>query len=250
MTSISEAVILMAGMGSRLRKQSTDVVKPLTLVGGRPLVAYTLDALARAGVKRVIAIVGHESEKLMDAVKPIAPPGVELSFVHNREWQKQNGISLFAASGKVSSPFLLTMSDHIYQPSIIELVGREADAEKLNLAIDRKLKAIFDVEDATKVQTRGQGIAAIGKDLREFDAIDTGIFVCPHEIFSYLEQARSRNGGDDCSLSDAVRLMARDDKVRCIDIRDAWWQDVDTPEMLREAEKMVDRWRGAAAIAP
>jgi len=76
----------------------------------------------------------------------------------------------------------------------------------------------------------------MGKDLPSYDAIDTGLFVCPDDIFSYLERAR-RNG--DCSLADGVGLMAGADKVRGVDIGDAWWQDVDTPEMLQRAEEQM-----------
>ena len=60
----------------------------------------------------------------------------------------------------------------------------------------------------------------------------------PDKLEKDLERAK-RN--DDCSLADAVRLMAHDGKVRKIDIGDAWWQDVDTPEMLRQAEKICAR---------
>ena len=40
---------------------------------------------------------------------------------------------------------------------------------------------------------------------------------------------------------DGVRLMAAERKVRAIDIGEAWWQDVDTPEMLAHAEQEVAR---------
>jgi 1L-myo-inositol 1-phosphate cytidylyltransferase len=83
------------------------------------------------------------------------------------------------------------------------------------------------------VQTRRNKVTAISKDLRRYDAIDTGLFICPVEFFDYLEQSR-RNG--DCSLADGVRLMARDDKVRAIDIGPSWWQDIDTMDMLWHAE--------------
>ena len=104
----------------------------------------------------------------------------------------------------------------------------------LNLAVDRKIDSIFDLDDAMKVQTQGDRVAAIGKNLRKYDAIDTGLFVCPPEMFAYLERAKE-NG--DCSLADSVRLMAADGKVRAIDIGNAWWQDIDTTEMLQHAEK-------------
>ncbi|HZC58736.1 MAG TPA: hypothetical protein VE154_02000, partial [Chthoniobacterales bacterium] len=79
----------------------------------------------------------------------------------------------------------------------------------------------------------------IGKDLADYDAIDIGLFVCPVEIFGYLERAKSESCRNDCSLADGIRLMAGDDKVRAIDIGGAWWQDVDTPEMLQHAERQM-----------
>ena len=99
-----------------------------------------------------------------------------------------------------------------------------------------------DLEDAMKVQTRGNNIVAIGKDLRNYDAIDTGLFVCPMEIFAYFDKAKKN---DDCSLADGMRLMAIDNKVRAVDIGDAWWQDVDTPQMLEHAAEMIAEKRGA-----
>ena len=115
---------------------------------------------------------------------------------------------------------------------------RQANPEVLNLAVDRKINSIFDLDDAMKVQT-GQGhVTAIGKTLTSYDAIDTGIFVCPLEIFRYLAGARQDG---DCSLADGVRLMAADNKVRAIDIGDAWWQDVDDSGMLEQAREAAAR---------
>ncbi len=238
MKTLSEAVILMAGIGSRLRVHHKDFPKPLTPVRGRPLISYTIDALTRSGIRAITAVVGYESEALMRGVKTLMPHDVQLRFVENREWRKQNGISLLAAKDVVTTPFFLTMSDHIFDAAIVDLIREGGARDQLSIAIDRKLDSIFDIDDATKVQTRGRGIAGIGKDLQQFDAIDTGVFVCPPEIFAYLERAR-RDG--DCSLTDAVRLMAAEDKVRCIDIGNAWWQDVDTAEMLQQAEKIIAR---------
>src|SRR5439155_22231699 len=101
------------------------------------------------------------------------------------------------------------------------------------------LDSIFDLDDAMKVQARGNQIVAIGKHLRDYDAIDTGLFVCSVEVFDYLERAKSRSRGSDCSLADGVRLMASKDKACSVDIGDAWWQDIDTIAMLACAETQL-----------
>ncbi len=138
------------------------------------------------------------------------------------------------------------MSDHLFDNTIVDRLIESADPDFLNVAVDRKLDSIFDLEDAMKVQTCGDTITDIGKNLRHYDAIDTGLFVCPVQIFDYLERAKSANHRNDCSLADAVQLMAGDKNVRAIDIGDAWWQDVDTPQMLKYAERqMSERMQSA-----
>ena len=246
MTAISEAVILMAGEGSRLRGSDDTFLKPFVQLLGRPLISYVLDALIRAGIKTVNFVVGYESGRMIEQARQLIPAGLSVSFIENRDWQKQNGISLLAAAGHVSAPFLLTMSDHLFDGA---LVGRLLDSFEpgfLSIAVDRKLDSIFDLEDAMKVQIYGDRITEIGKNLQHYDAIDTGLFVCPVEIFEYLERAKAGSRRSDCSLADAVQLMARDKNVRAIDIGDAWWQDVDTPQMLKYAEKqMSERMQSA-----
>ncbi len=247
MTAISEAVILMAGEGSRLRGSDNTFLKPFVPVLGRPLISYTLDALVRAGIKTVNFVVGFESGRMIGQVKQLIPSGLSASFIENRDWQKQNGISLLAAAGRVGKPFLLTMSDHLFDGAVVDRLLDSSEPGFLNIAVDRKLDSIFDLEDAMKVQTRGNRITDIGKNLRHYDAIDTGLFVCPLQIFDYLERAKSGSCGSDCSLADGIRMMTGDNRVRAIDIGDAWWQDVDTPQMLQYAERqMSERMQSAA----
>jgi choline kinase len=240
MTTISEAVILMAGKGSRLRGSDNAFLKPFVPVLGRPLILYTLDVLIRAGIKTVNFVVGYESGRMIEQVKQLIPTGLSVSFIENRDWQKQNGISLLAAADRVSKPpFLLMMSDHLFDGAVVGRLLDSLDSDYLNIAVDRKLESIFDLEDAMKVQTRENMIIDIGKNLHDYDAIDIGLFVCPLEIFDYLERAKSSSGRSDCSLADGVRLMARDNKVRAVSIGESWWQDVDTPQMLQHAEKQM-----------
>ena len=212
--------------------------KPLIPIGGRPLISYTLDALQQVGIATLHVVVGFESELLLAGLAPLVPTGMRLHPIENAAWQKQNGVSLLCAAPHLTAPFLLLMGDHLFERRLLESFVREVKPELLNLAIDRKIGSIFDLDDAMKVQTDEERVVAIGKMLARYDAIDTGIFACPLEIFRYLESARQ---DDDCSLADGVRLMAGDGKVRAIDIGDAWWQDVDDNRMLAQAEEAATR---------
>lgn len=242
MSAISEAVILIAGQGSRLGAADKNFLKPFVPVLGRPLMSYTLEAVSRAGIRTAHFVVGYESERVIAEAKQLIPPHSSAFFIVNRDWRKQNGISLLAAAGHVSAPFLLTMGDHLFDDAIIDCLLDHFEPGLLNIAIDRKLHSIVDLEDAMKVRTRGNKVTGIGKHLQNYDAIDTGLFVCPAEIFAYLERAKSINGRSDCSLADAIELMAVDDKVRGIDIGGARWHDIDTPRILQHVEQDTS-WR-------
>jgi choline kinase len=242
MSAVSEAVILIAGQGSRLRGADKNCLKPFVPVLGRPLLLYTLEAVSSADINVLHFVVGYESERVIAEAKQIIPSHITASFIVNRDWQKQNGISLLAAAGHVSAPFLLTMGDHVFDAAIIDCLLDSFEPGLLNIAIDRKLGSIVDLDDAMKVQTRGNNVTSIGKNLRSYNAIDTGLFVCPAEFFTYLEQAKSINGGSDCSLANGVELMADEGKVRGIDIGHARWHDIDTRRVLEHAEQDTS-WR-------
>jgi choline kinase len=242
MREVTDAVVLMAGTGSRLRASGELLPKPLVPILGRPLISYIAESLADAGVQTLHAIVGANSDSLIGSLRALIPATMQLNPIWNPDWEKQNGVSVLCAAGHVAEPFFLTMGDHLFDPAILHLFLESSASNCLALAIDKKLETIFDIDDAMKVQTNGDRVVTLGKDLDIYDAIDTGIFLCPEELFDYLRRAQ-RDG--DCSLADGVRLMASDARVRAIDIATAWWQDVDTPEMRAHAEENL---RGLARL--
>ena len=247
MNTVSEAVILIAGQGSRLRGADKNCLKPFVPVLGRPLLSYTVEAISSAGITTVHLVVGYESERMIAQAKQLIPDHINASFVLNRDWQKQNGISVLAAAGHVSAPFLLTMGDHVFDDTVFDCLLDNFEPGLLNVAIDRKLDSIVDLDDAMKLQMRENKVTGIGKNLRSYNAIDTGLFVCPSDIFAYLEQAKSNNGGSDCSLANGVELMAADGKVRGIDIGSALWHDIDTPQVLEHAQQDTN-WRALRTL--
>jgi len=228
----------MAGTGSRLRGSADTIAKPLIPIAGRPLISYAIDSFDQARVTTLHAVVGPNGDELAAAVAPLLPSHMQFHPIANPNWQKQNGVSLLTAAGKVGAPFFLAMGDHLFESSILGRLVAGADLSRLNLAIDRKIGSIFDLDDAMKVRTEDKVIVAIGKKLESYNAIDTGIFLCPESVFDYLRRALKN---DDCSLAEGVRLMAEEGQARAIDIEDAWWQDVDTPEMLARAEQEAKR---------
>jgi choline kinase len=233
---ITDAVVLMAGSGSRLRASGELLPKPLVSICGRPLICRVLDELEKAEICTLHVVIGVHGRELAEKMRELVPSSMRVNEILNFESHKQNGLSVLCAEPHVTEPFFLLMGDHLFEFAVLERLLAKSAHDDLNLAVDRKLSTIFDLADAMKVQTREDHVVAIGKTLATYDAIDTGIFLCPNELFDYLR--RARNDGD-CSLADGVQLMARDGRVRAIDIGAAWWQDIDTDAMRMRAEEML-----------
>ncbi len=159
---------------------------------------------------------------------------VHVTFVENPDYHKDNGISLLKAKDLIQEPFLLMMSDHIFEAETARALLRcPLGNEEVILAVDKNVDRVFDIDDATKVQLQGQNIVGIGKNLPRYDALDTGMFLCSPALFQALKKSMV-NGN--CSLSDGMRLMAENGMFKAFDIGQAQWQDVDTPEALEWAE--------------
>jgi 1L-myo-inositol 1-phosphate cytidylyltransferase len=188
----------------------------------------------QAGIERFVIITGHQGNMVRRWFEHSSLRNTPVTWVQNHDYHKKNGISLLQARTAVNEPFLLLMSDHIFQPDTAASLLRESLApNEAILAVDHKLDCIFDLDDATKVVCMGNYVLRIGKDLTRYHAADTGMFLCTPAIFDALD-AVVKDG--DCSLSDGMQYLASNRKLRAYDIGDAVWQDIDTPEMLDFAE--------------
>lgn len=228
------AVVLAAGLGTRLNIISGYLPKPLVRFEGIPLLEHVLSGAKQAGIERFVIVIGHQGQMVRRWFEGSSLRTTPVTWVENTEYHKKNGISLLKARHAVDGPFLLLMSDHIFEPKTAEsLLQQRLSSDEVILGVDHKLDCIFDLDDATKVVRMGDYIIRIGKNLKIYDAADTGMFLCTPAIFDALE-AVMMDGN--CSLSDGMQYMASQRKLRAYDIEDASWQDIDTPEMLDFAQ--------------
>jgi 1L-myo-inositol 1-phosphate cytidylyltransferase/CDP-L-myo-inositol myo-inositolphosphotransferase len=112
-------------------------------------------------------------------------------------------------------------------------------AADLYLCVDRRLDAIYDMDDATKVRTENGRILDIGKTIPTYDCVDCGVFAVGPALFTALAEVYAGRG--DCSLSEGVKQLAARGRARVLDIGEAFWQDMDTPGALARAEQELAR---------
>jgi 1L-myo-inositol 1-phosphate cytidylyltransferase len=239
MSAVTQCLILAAGNGSRIASLAAGVPKPLVPVCGVPLLEHVMTSAREAGVERFVIVAGYRADLIRRWLRDRSIAGTSVTLIENPEYHKANGVSTLAAKAEFNEPFLLLMSDHIFETKTAKALMRQPLAEdEVILAVDTKLDRIFDLDDATKVRCEGNHVVEIGKHLSRYNALDTGMFLCGPGLFSCLESVKE-NG--DCSLSDGMRKLAQIGKLRAFDIGGGHWQDVDSPEALEHVERVFDR---------
>ncbi len=231
-----EAVIIAAGDGSRLSRYYSP--KPLTPIFGLRLIERIILAGKRAGITDFKIVVGYKAARIKRELGDGTRYGVRLTYIDNPDWEKGNGISVLSARGHVGDRFLLLMSDHLFDETILnKLKTVDSEDERCILCIDTNVQGDhFSLEDVTKVQLDGDRVKHIDKGLGRFNAIDTGIFLCTPAIFDALEES-TRAGR--YSLSAGNQILAERGLLKGLDVTGAFWVDVDDEAALEKARQVL-----------
>lgn len=226
-----QAVILAAGIGTRLRPLTDDRPKGLVEIGGKPMLWWQLDALERAGVKDVVMTTGYRSAMLREYVNKHFPL-LNVHFVYNRRYKKTNtAYSLLKTRSYVTADRVIFFhADLVFDPRLItELLMLDTSA----VTVQKQF-----VKD-WGVRVQSDRVEYIGPDIAE----QTGLRV----FFAYLFIRK-----DWTEFMDSLALLIQDKKWQAyaefglasiLDriylgafISDLAGVEVDTPEDAQQAE--------------
>ncbi|MBI1308423.1 MAG: NTP transferase domain-containing protein [Proteobacteria bacterium] len=111
---ITTAMILAAGMGTRLRPLTDNTPKPLIEVGGEPVIGRMMRLLHGAGIGRVVINTHYMAEALREGVLACAPAGLEVLFSHEEVLLETGGGLKKALPLLGEAPFLVVNSDEVW----------------------------------------------------------------------------------------------------------------------------------------
>jgi CDP-L-myo-inositol myo-inositolphosphotransferase len=128
------------------------------------------------------------------------------------------------------------MGDHIIQTEIVwRLLSTKIITD--TLCIDYPPALRHDIEEATRVALYEDGcIRDIGKKLKSWDALDTGVFLLTERFFNAVEEL-ARLRGNSIEMSDVIRFMvAQGHRFNTCDVSSCSWMDIDIEEDLKLAQ--------------
>lgn len=232
-----KALIIAAGEGSRLKPLSPS--KPLTPLLGLTLLEHIILRVREAGIQELIVVVGYKSQEIIKKIGGGEKYGVKIEYIFNPEWKKGNGTSVYAARDKIKQPFILLMSDHLFDEQVLEKIKSiSINSHDCYLCIDQNIKGEhINPKDATKVYLHHNStIKDIGKNLNNYNAIDAGIFLCSPSIFPALKKSMATG---DYTLTGGAKILAKKGKLKALDISGHFWIDVDDKPALKKAKKIL-----------
>src|SRR6202011_4931751 len=129
--TLTKAVVLAAGRGTRMRELTLSMPKPMIEICGKPVLSYILEGLRDAGVRQTLIVVGYRKEVVVDHFGNGSAIGIEIVY---REQIRQDGTGKVVELAKEfcgSDPFILSYGDILVDPSSYLLLTRLADADLL-----------------------------------------------------------------------------------------------------------------------
>jgi choline kinase len=239
-------IILNAGQGKRLLPLTKERPKCLVEVGGKPMMAWQLEALSKFELGRVSIVTGFGAGKVEEYLAAREPATLDVQTIFNPDYDKaDNLVSCWAARAEMSTDFVILNGDTLFEPRVFErlLTSREAP---ITVTIDRK--AAYDADDM-KVRSDGARLLRISKDLPviDADAEAIGILYCRDQgarLFREgLEKAvAAREPGVRWYLSVVDRLAAAG-VVEIVSVEGLQWTEIDDDADLERAVKIVAAWR-------
>jgi len=234
-----QCLIIAAGQGKRLRQMGES--KPLIPIHGVALIERVIETARQGGADDFYVVVGHQGDQVSRFLESLAARlGVKITAIGNENWEKDNGVSVLKAKGHLQGRFLLCMTDHIFDVGMAQkLVACELQEGEIALAVDGDVDNPFvTLDDVTMVGVENGLVRRIGKGLDEYNGFDTGVFLCTPAIFDALAACVESHGN--AGLSDGVRALAAEGRVRSVDVSGSFWVDVDDPIAYWRAQNALE----------
>lgn len=233
-----QAVLLAAGLGSRLGKLTERIPKALIPVGGLPLLAYAVRFAQSAGAKDITVVGGFGFAQVRAEVEQREMP---VRLIENAAFRDGNLVSLMTARPhlRADEELLLMNIDHIYRPAIAAIAARPADDVTAFIDTDRVLGA-----DDMKVARDGAGrVREISKALSSWDAGYVGMTKVPAAAFSRYWVTADAALAEEGRAIHVERILGRlatsPTPPACRDISGHGWLEVDLPEERERAEEAL-----------
>jgi UDP-N-acetylglucosamine diphosphorylase/glucosamine-1-phosphate N-acetyltransferase len=225
---IEQAIVLAGGEGQRLRPFTSLRPKVMLPIANKPILQYVIEALAQAGLRRIVLVVGYCREEIQDYFGSGKNFDVAINYVVQKT-QIGTADALKQARDITAARFLVLPGDNIIEAdTILPLVSTPDNT------IMVKYRENVSQYGAVMVK-KGKVTHIVEKpEIAISYLVNTGIYTLDQEIFSFMEQEND--------LPQVIQAMVEQGhSFNALETKATWLDAVYPVDILRLNEAMVSR---------
>ncbi len=228
-----KAMILAAGLGTRMRPLTLELPKPLLCVADKPLIVWHIEALKRAGIHEIVINCAWLAEKLMQALGDGSQFGVKIHWSVESEALETAGGIINALPLLGEAPFLLINGDVWTRFDYAQLCKHKLGTDLAHLMLVENPPQhpdgdfILASQRVYAPQDNNVALAQQGAQQLTF----AGISVLSPKLFANLEHGKR-------PLAPLLRQAMQLGQVSGAQLTEAW-VDVGTPERLFDLDQHI-----------
>ena len=235
-----KALILAAGLGTRLSPLTNDRPKSLVAVNGKPILFKQIENLLENGIADITIVSGYKSEVLKEAVNDRWP---KIKIVNSVDYATTNNMysaylgiqSMF--SDKVFEPFLMMNADVFYDSSIIKdlICSNAPDAIVVDIGryMEESMKVVEKDGRLVEISKQIAPEAALGCSIDVYKFSAEGVSAFYNHCIEYIEAKKELKMWSEVALNEALA-----DVVFISCPLNGRWLEIDNHEDLAAAEKL------------
>ncbi len=237
-----KAVIVAAGMATRLRPLTDKTHKTLLKVGDKPILERIISNLISSGIEELVMTLGYRSDDIVRFVRETFPSLPFMFQINPIYANTNNEFSLLLARPYLeNSDFILLDSDVLFDTEVIERVA--GDGAEVSVAV----KKMPDIgEEEVKVKVNGEmKIEKIGKDVTVKEAYGESVGIekfsadAGKKLFEVVERrVLSGEGMNEFYELAFQEMIDRGIEFKAVDITDLKSMEIDTAEDLETARQL------------
>ncbi|MDB9973485.1 phosphocholine cytidylyltransferase family protein [Gammaproteobacteria bacterium] len=240
-----KAIILAAGVGSRIRPLTDNCPKSLLKINSKTILEMMLSHIKTCGINEVIFVLGYLQDQIKDYVKTQFPDLI-VQFITNEKYEVTNtGYSLMLTKDFVkNSTFIKFDADVVFDINILKtLIASEYDN---CLCIDKNIN--LDAEEIKVIIKDDNRVVKASKTVNPLDAIGESIGIekisgeTAHTLFNDLElMMKDEKYHQEYYEAAYERLIEKDVPFYALDISGLRWTEIDTKEDFMLAGKIFSQ---------
>jgi len=239
-----KAIILAAGVGSRIRPLTDNCPKSLLKVGGNTILEMMLSHIQDCGINDVILVLGYLQEQIKVYVTK-KYPDLNATFITNERYAETNtGFSLMLAMKKIEgADFVKFDADVVFDKEILKkLIHSDYDN---CLCIDKNIN--LDAEEIKVIIDDQNRVVKASKTVNPKDAVGESIGIekisrgtAAHLLAELTTMMQDEQNHQEYYEGAYERLIAKNVPFNTLDITGLKWTEIDTKEDFALAEEIFN----------